>query len=615
MSTATPHAPGDPSVDAGRIGPFKLLGVLGQGSMGVVFDAEDPKGRRVALKTIRPSGLKTRSEQIAARFAREAQILQQLDHPGIVRLIDSGRDGDTLYLAMELVEGVSLLAVRRQGPLGFHPLVQLGVQVAEALSFLHEAGVIHRDIKPANILIGSTGQPVITDFGISGLNEATNITQQGDLLGSPGFMAPEVIQGDPTTPASDLYSLGRLLFELGARGTAHQLMRNRPLLEVLRAAMQVDWQRLPTEEPWPLLRPILARMMAESPRDRFTDARDVVAALRAVQVDDVLEIDTLGGHVQQLDVPQTTKWQAVADDLLDANVAPDLPELDDRTKTDPGYASADAEGQAMIVSPTADTPVPLPSHLLMPMDGADTDDLEAAPAEDAPAREADGGGLRLPGMGERYQPPASGIPLNELVAQRDTRIPPAPTSPASTSPAPHVPSGARSADDSVHELARLTRANRQLREELGRIRRQQSRRIGIAPLAVLSVACLAVGAIVGGLSAGSPRPTAVVMVPSPAALTVTTLDDGEDQALGDQRDAAELLKAAHEHLVRKDIDGALRLLRLCVRIDGLPACHRDLGSLLALIGDPAAEQHFRRYVELAPNAPDVQSIRTALPKR
>ncbi len=623
VSTVSSDAPrpDDPSAGAGRIGPFKLRGVLGQGSMGIVFDAEAPDGRRVALKTVRPSG-SVRAEQTAARFAREARILQQLDHPGIVRLIDSGRDGDMLYLAMARIEGVSLLTVRRRGPLGFHPLVQLGVQVADALAHLHEAGVIHRDIKPANILIGADGQPVITDFGISGLNEAANITRQGDLLGSPGFMAPEVIRGLPTTPASDQYGLGRLLFELGARGPARRLMRGRPLLDVLKGAMQVDWHRLPSDPPWPALQTVLARMMAPEPEGRFVDARQVGTALFALQSEDALESDTLRGHVQQLDVRQTTPWEAADDDLLHAHVveAADPPDPDERTARDPSFPAAlDAAGPTAVQATPASASSPA---ITSPMN-------EATAPGSAPHEPA---GLRLPGAeAVRYPPTRDGIPLEELVAQRESRrVAVSPSSEAPTRPAepadppwaarrtapvnPGLPVGA-----STKEIARLNQANRQLREEIGQLRRARGYRVGPPVMVAVGVICLALGAVVGSLTTErSPNVPIVVLVPTSAPPAARPPLLGPETAAidpDDRRDAAELLAAAREHLAQKNIDGALRLLRLCVQIEPLPMCHRDLGSVLTLVGDPGARRHFERYLALAPNAPDAASIRAALAGR
>src|SRR5262249_19950366 len=140
------------------------------------------------------------------------------------------------------------------------------------------------DLKPANVLIDPHGHPVITDFGISGASGATGITSHGDLLGSPGFMAPEVVRGMSPSPASDQYALGRLLFELGAQGEPQKLPMRAPIFEVLRSSLRMDWSRLPRGGPWPKLEQILKRMTLDAPESRFPSAKDALIALRGVSM-------------------------------------------------------------------------------------------------------------------------------------------------------------------------------------------------------------------------------------------------------------------------------------------------------------------------------------------
>ena len=559
--------------------------------MGIVFDAIGPDGQQVALKTIQPARDEARFEQVTARFAREARILKQLDHPGIVHLIDAGQDGDVLYLAMERVEGISLLALRRQGPLGFQPLVQLGIRVGQALAHLHDAGVIHRDIKPANILVRNHGQPVITDFGISGLNAAANITRQGDLLGSPGFMAPEVVEGRATTPASDQFSLGRLLFELGARGEARRLPRDRPLIEVLESALQVDWRRLPTDEPWPALERILRRMMAPEPADRFEHSRAVVSTLRQLLGPDGLESDTLSDHIQRLE--STESLPEGADDALEA-----LSSATEKTAFDDRLPAALTEVSAE-TAPAAPAPFEDPNPIL-------------GEAADRPPT------LRLPpSSGARYDDPKQGIPLDALVAQRQQRARPS-VADRPITPAPE-PSELETASraPAAGEITQLQRTNRRLAQELAELRRRQRRPRSYVRVAIAATATFAIGLIIGVLSANpAVPPPIVVRVPGPPSSAMTAAlpapEPGADEALQNRTDAHELLRAAYERLHQKDVDGALRLLRLCTQVGALPECHRDLGSVLALIGDPRARQFFEQYLADAPNAIDAPAIREAL---
>ncbi|MCK6552118.1 serine/threonine protein kinase, partial [Myxococcota bacterium] len=363
------------------LGPFRIHGILGRGGMGVVFDAATPAGQRVALKVIRPQAIDPEQAHIlVARFHREAKILQQMNHPGVVRLVDAGEVEGTLYLAMERIEGVSLLAIRRRGPLGFDALVQLGIQLADALQHLHEAGVIHRDIKPANILINAQGQPVITDFGISGMSEATGITRMGDLLGSPGFMAPEVTEGAPPTELSDQFALGRLLYELGATGPAKKLPRNAPILQILSESLEIDWNRFPRAERWPALEPILRRMLATEPLERFPNASAARAALLALTSSDLLDLDTLSEHIGALGVAPRMSWDLTSSIEAEVDVAaiearapappsaPPAPPLASSWASAIGPAPMSAGSEDVTVPP----PAPPPPRALLRRDEAPT---------------------------------------------------------------------------------------------------------------------------------------------------------------------------------------------------------------------------------------------------
>lgn len=297
-----------------RIGPYRIVGVLGRGGMGVVFDAISPDGAKIALKIVQSAGESgalgdDRKDSVIARFQREARILGELDpHPSVVRLVDAGEAGGQLYLAMERIEGVSLLTLRRRGPLEREPLIELGMHLSDALRHLHAAGVVHRDIKPANVLVRPDGRPVITDFGISGMSQATGITQHGDLLGSPGFMAPEIVAGAAPTPASDQYALGRVLFELGARGPAPKLSTGVPILEVLQRALEIEWPRFPSEGRWPELARVLGRMLEPDPKDRYPTADAVRRALAEVSESDALAPETVNAFVERLDLTSEHAW-------------------------------------------------------------------------------------------------------------------------------------------------------------------------------------------------------------------------------------------------------------------------------------------------------------------
>lgn len=197
-----------------RAGDYEFLRELGRGGMGVVYEARQRSlNRRVAVKMLL-AGAWARPE-FKPRFRAEAEAAARLRHPGLVTIHEVGEFDGQPFLAMELVSGPSLAELVRPQPLAPRraaPLVRL---VADAIAHAHAAGVLHRDLKPSNVLLDAAGQPRVTDFGLAKqLDSATDLTRSGDLLGSPNYLAPEQVAGAPATAASDLYSLGAILYEL-----------------------------------------------------------------------------------------------------------------------------------------------------------------------------------------------------------------------------------------------------------------------------------------------------------------------------------------------------------------------------------------------------------------
>ena len=202
-----------------RLGRYEVLDEIGKGAMGVVYLARDPLiGRLVALKTFRIgySVKDQEMEQFRARFLREAQSAGILSHPNIVTIhdvVEQSEDG-VAFIAMEYVRGTNLkLLLQAEQPLTLPFVVEVIAQVADALDYAHSYKVIHRDVKPANILITADNRVKITDFGIARLN-TSNLTQEGQLLGTPNYMAPEQIQGKEVDHRADLFSLGSVLYAL-----------------------------------------------------------------------------------------------------------------------------------------------------------------------------------------------------------------------------------------------------------------------------------------------------------------------------------------------------------------------------------------------------------------
>src|SRR5271154_3479262 len=200
-----------------RFGRYEILTELGRGAMGVVYQARDPKiNRVVALKTILLDGQPPDEErEYRERFVREAEAAGRLSHPGIVTIFDVGEEPETHapYIVMEFVRGQSLdkLLARDDHMLPPETALQLVHELAEALDCAHGQGVVHRDLKPANILITEEGHAKIADFGIAKLN-LSNHTLAGRILGTPAYMSPEQLNGDPVDGRSDLFSLGVILY-------------------------------------------------------------------------------------------------------------------------------------------------------------------------------------------------------------------------------------------------------------------------------------------------------------------------------------------------------------------------------------------------------------------
>src|SRR5207245_844500 len=151
----------------------------------------------------------------AARFDREARAVAALSHPGIVSVYDVGRDGARSYIVMEHVDGKSVKELVAAGPLGTERTIDIGVQIAKALDYAHSAGIPHRDVKSQNILVGTDGGAKLVDFGTATTSEAdSSLDDDGTVLGTVHYIAPERARGEPATPASDIYSLGIVLYEM-----------------------------------------------------------------------------------------------------------------------------------------------------------------------------------------------------------------------------------------------------------------------------------------------------------------------------------------------------------------------------------------------------------------
>ncbi|MBK7579741.1 MAG: serine/threonine protein kinase [Myxococcales bacterium] len=269
------------------VGGYRIDGKLGEGGMGVVYAAIDPKlNRSVALKVL-PDNI---GSDRRARFLREARSASAVDHPSIAMVFAVGEDAGSIFIAMERVYGVTLRAhlISHAGPLSESDALRIIREIASALSKAHAVGVVHRDLKPENLMLTEDGRIKILDFGLAKLRGAEDstgerevsefATREGRILGTPSYMSPEQAKGGRVDARSDLFSLGVVLYEL--------LSGKRPFIGSTTMALLIaidrdDYEPLAKACPGAdaPLEALLARCLAKLPEDRFATADALVAAI------------------------------------------------------------------------------------------------------------------------------------------------------------------------------------------------------------------------------------------------------------------------------------------------------------------------------------------------
>jgi serine/threonine protein kinase len=280
----------------GTYGRFVAMRRIGFGAMGVVYEALDPLlARTVALKVLRGDGAAGVGDELYARLLREAKALARLAHPNVVAVYDVGRAAGRLFLAMEFVEGATLDEWTRREMRPWQAIVDLYLQAGRGLAAAHDAGVVHRDFKPANVLVGADGRVCVSDFGLARLTAPLEAqgrigaealldepvdalrTRAGTLLGSPAFMSPEQLAGDPADARSDIFSFCVSLWSslYGERPFAGRTVRE------LRAAIG-EARIQPSREGIAIprrLRDVLLRGFKSSPAERPVSMRELIAEL------------------------------------------------------------------------------------------------------------------------------------------------------------------------------------------------------------------------------------------------------------------------------------------------------------------------------------------------
>ena len=269
-----------------RLGPYEITGLLGRGGMGIVYFGRDTRlDRPVAIKSLPPEFM--HDDRFRARLRREAMAAAALSHPGIATVFTLEEFDGRLYLIREYVAGRTLRETLRQGPLPMDEVLGIAGKVARALAAAHAGGIIHRDLKPENVMHAADGGIKVVDFGLARFEHGdglTALTRPGGAGGTPGYMAPEVLRGDPVDTRADQFSFGVLLYEL--------LAGRRPF-EASDDTSTVA--RILETEPPPLaaanpdcpdrLARIVATCLAKAPRDRYLTTDELAAALDAVAAD------------------------------------------------------------------------------------------------------------------------------------------------------------------------------------------------------------------------------------------------------------------------------------------------------------------------------------------
>jgi Tol biopolymer transport system component len=274
-----------------RLGPYEILGPLGAGGMGEVYRARDTRLDRTVAVKILPSHLS--SEPILRqRFDQEAKAISSLNHPHICALYDIGHQDGTDFLVMEYLEGESLAKLLEKGSLAISQILKFGVEIADALDKAHRQGIVHRDLKPGNIMLTKSGAKLL-DFGLAkaavpltsgvtmtaAVKHTTPVTQQGMIVGTFQYMAPEQVEGKDVDARSDIFSFGAVLYEMV---TGRRAFPGKSQLIAASAILEKDPEPISAIQPMtpPMLERAVKRCLAKEPDDRWQNTRDLLLELK-----------------------------------------------------------------------------------------------------------------------------------------------------------------------------------------------------------------------------------------------------------------------------------------------------------------------------------------------
>ena len=269
-----------------RLGPYEILGPLGAGGMGEVYEARDLRLKRILAIKVLPEAFSAEPERLR-RFEREARAASALNHPSILSVYDVGIEGSVSYIAMEHVDGQTLRDLLRLGPLPLRKVLEIAVAIAEGLCAAHEAGIVHRDVKPANVMVSRQGFVKILDFGVAKIahdepravdSDTTTASVPGKLLGTVAYMSPEQARGDAVDFRSDQFSLGSVLYEVVSCRRAFSGGTEADTLAAILQQEPEPLARIAPHVPAPL-RWVIERCLAKAPADRYAATRDLAREL------------------------------------------------------------------------------------------------------------------------------------------------------------------------------------------------------------------------------------------------------------------------------------------------------------------------------------------------
>jgi serine/threonine protein kinase len=273
-----------------RLGPYEILSPLGAGGMGEVYKARDTRLERTVAVKVLPTHMAS-SPEVRQRFEREAKTVSQLSHPHICALYDVGREGETEYLVMELLEGETLSDRLGKGPLPLEQTLRYGTEIADALDKAHRQGIVHRDLKPGNVMITKSGVKLL-DFGLAkamapatpqssltALPTQQGLTREGTILGTFQYMAPEQLEGKEADGRTDIFAFGAVLYEMA---TGRKAFSGASQASLISAIMQNDPPPISSVQPMspPALDRVVKKCLAKDPEDRWQNAADLGSELK-----------------------------------------------------------------------------------------------------------------------------------------------------------------------------------------------------------------------------------------------------------------------------------------------------------------------------------------------